>query len=68
VIGAKSGNNFDPLGKMTQGEFLDALILAHGWGFLDLIEGNFPREIQYKEKFGKGRILQGRDRRSRTIQ
>lgn len=41
VISAKSGNHFDPQGTMTQGEFMDALILAHGWyGFPHLIEGN----------------------------
>ncbi|WP_405174594.1 serine hydrolase [Paenibacillus sp. FSL H8-0261] len=41
VISAKSGNNFEPQGTMTQGEFMDALILAHGWyGFPHLIEGN----------------------------
>ncbi len=40
VISAKSGNNFDPLGKMTQGEFMDTRILAHGWIIPDYIRVN----------------------------
>lgn len=40
VISAKSGNNLDPLGKMTQGEFMDTLILAHGWIIPDYIRAN----------------------------
>lgn len=48
MISAKSGNNFEPQGTMTQGEFMDALILAHGWyGFPHLIEGN--KELTKKE-------------------
>jgi CubicO group peptidase (beta-lactamase class C family) len=31
IMSAKSGNLFDPMGTMTQGEFFDALLLAHGW-------------------------------------
>ncbi|AJS58238.1 serine hydrolase [Paenibacillus sp. IHBB 10380] len=35
VISAKSGNLFEPRGTMTQGEFMDVAILAHGWAFLE---------------------------------
>ncbi|MGG4449425.1 serine hydrolase [Brevibacillus porteri] len=31
IMGAKTGSQFDPTGTMTQGEFIDALIKAHGW-------------------------------------
>ncbi|MFF2531752.1 serine hydrolase [Brevibacillus sp. NPDC058079] len=31
IMGAKTGSKFDPTGTMTQGEFIDALIKAHGW-------------------------------------
>lgn len=41
VMTAKSGNRFDPQGKMTQGEFAEVLLRAHGWyGFPWAIEGN----------------------------
>ncbi|OAB25516.1 penicillin-binding protein [Paenibacillus macquariensis subsp. defensor] len=35
VISAKSGNLFEPRGTMTQGEFMDVAILAHGWIHLE---------------------------------
>ncbi|MEW9139530.1 serine hydrolase [Bacillus wiedmannii] len=31
IMDAKANNLFDPMGTMTQGEFTDALLLAHGW-------------------------------------
>lgn len=31
IMSAKTGNQFEPTGTMTQGEFTDALIKAHGW-------------------------------------
>ncbi|MFA2819660.1 serine hydrolase [Bacillus wiedmannii] len=31
IMDAKADNLFDPMGTMTQGEFTDALLLAHGW-------------------------------------
>lgn len=35
-MGAKTGNLFNPMETMTQGEFADTLLLAHGWnGFPD---------------------------------
>ncbi|MEC0090989.1 serine hydrolase [Paenibacillus macquariensis] len=41
VISAKSGNLFEPLDTMTQGEFMDVAILAHGWAtFNDYLEDN----------------------------
>ncbi|MFP4975197.1 serine hydrolase [Paenibacillus sp. CN-4] len=41
IISAKSGNLFEPRGTMTQGEFMDAAILAHGWDtFSDILESN----------------------------
>ncbi|HDR7511894.1 serine hydrolase [Bacillus toyonensis] len=36
IMDAKEGNLFDPMGTMTQGEFADTLLLAHGFnGFPD---------------------------------
>ncbi|MCU5704201.1 beta-lactamase family protein [Bacillus wiedmannii] len=36
IMGAETGNLFNPTGTMTQGEFADTLLLAHGWnGFPD---------------------------------
>ncbi|MGK0531651.1 serine hydrolase [Bacillus sp. 'calajunan'] len=36
IMGAKTGNLFNPMETMTQGEFADTLLLAHGWnGFPD---------------------------------
>ncbi|TAH80986.1 class A beta-lactamase-related serine hydrolase [Bacillus subtilis] len=36
IMGAKTGNLFNPMDIMTQGEFTDALLLAYGWnGFPD---------------------------------
>ncbi|MGE7635735.1 serine hydrolase [Bacillus paramycoides] len=36
IMGAKTGNLFNPMDIMTQGEFADTLLLAHGWnGFPD---------------------------------
>ncbi|MED0872638.1 serine hydrolase [Bacillus mobilis] len=36
IMGAKTGNLFNPMDSMTQGEFADTLLLAHGWnGFPD---------------------------------
>ncbi|MGG3032850.1 serine hydrolase [Bacillus stercoris] len=36
IMGAKIGNQFNPMDIMTQGEFTDALLLAYGWnGFPD---------------------------------
>lgn len=36
IMGAKTGNLFNPMDTMTQGEFADTLLLAHGWnGFPD---------------------------------
>ncbi|MED0934481.1 beta-lactamase family protein [Bacillus mobilis] len=36
IMDAKTGNLFNPMGTMTQGEFADTLLLAHGWnGFPD---------------------------------
>lgn len=47
-MNAKSGNLFDPMGTMTQGEFADALLLAHGWSA-------FPdNNKESKEKFIAG--------------
>ncbi len=44
-MNAKSGNLFDPMGTITQGEFADALLLAHGWSA-------FPDNAkEAKEKF-----------------
>ncbi|NEW04946.1 serine hydrolase [Paenibacillus sp. SYP-B3998] len=41
VISAKSGNLFEPRGTMTQGEFADVAILAHGWAtFSDYLDSN----------------------------
>lgn len=40
---AKAGNLFDPMGTMTQGEFADALLLAHGWN-------NFPDDAKEAKK------------------
>ncbi|MGM2863420.1 serine hydrolase [Bacillus cereus group sp. Bce021] len=34
IMDAKNGNLFDPMGTMTQGEFADSLLRAHGWGSL----------------------------------
>ncbi|MEY8351340.1 serine hydrolase [Bacillus cereus] len=45
IMGAKKGNLFDPMGTMTQGEFADSLLRAHGWS-------SFPDESkEAKEKF-----------------
>ena len=36
IMGAKTDNLFNPMDTMTQGEFADMLLLAHGWnGFPD---------------------------------
>lgn len=36
IMGAKTGNLFNPMDIMTQGEFADTLLLAYGWnGFPD---------------------------------
>ncbi|PTU29357.1 penicillin-binding protein [Bacillus subtilis] len=36
IMGAKTGNLFNPMDIMTQGEFVDTLLLAYGWnGFPD---------------------------------
>ncbi|MBH5319961.1 serine hydrolase [Paenibacillus sp. GSMTC-2017] len=46
VLFAKEGNNFDPKGTMTQGEFMDTIMIAHGWhGFPDMIEGHKKQMI-----------------------
>ncbi|EEM13352.1 MULTISPECIES: serine hydrolase domain-containing protein [Bacillus] len=45
IMDAKKGNLFDPMGTMTQGEFADSLLRAHGWSA-------FPDESkEAKEKF-----------------
>lgn len=45
IMDAKKGNLFDPMGTMTQGEFADSLLRAHGWS-------SFPDESkEAKEKF-----------------
>ncbi|MDM5436380.1 beta-lactamase family protein [Bacillus hominis] len=31
IMDAKTGNLFDPMSNMTQGEFADSLLRAHGW-------------------------------------
>ncbi len=43
IMNAKTGNLFNPMGTMTQGEFADALLLAHG-GY------TFPDEIEKIKK------------------
>ncbi|ADP31070.1 serine hydrolase [Bacillus atrophaeus] len=43
IMDAKAGNLFDPMGTMTQGEFADALLLAHGWS-------NFPDDSKEAKK------------------
>ncbi|MCR8979350.1 serine hydrolase [Brevibacillus laterosporus] len=43
IMNAKAGNLFDPMGTMTQGEFADALLLAHGWI-------NFPDDAKMAKK------------------
>ncbi|MDR6718615.1 serine hydrolase [Paenibacillus sp. 2003] len=43
IMGAKSGNRFDPKGKMTQGEFADVLLRAHGMH-------TFPDEFRENKK------------------
>ncbi|NOU87383.1 serine hydrolase [Paenibacillus sp. LMG 31460] len=46
IMGAKSGDRFDPKGTMTQGEFADVLLRAHGWHTIsDLFEGNKKQMI-----------------------
>ncbi|WP_405081406.1 serine hydrolase [Paenibacillus chitinolyticus] len=41
IMGANSGNSFEPDGVMTQGEFADVLLRAHGWyGIVYSVEGN----------------------------
>ncbi|EJR97573.1 serine hydrolase domain-containing protein [Bacillus mycoides] len=45
IMDAKTGNLFDPMGTMTQGDFADSLLRAHGWSA-------FPDESkEEKEKF-----------------
>lgn len=46
IMGAKSGDRFEPKGTMTQGEFADVLLRAHGWHTIsDLFEGNKKQMI-----------------------
>ncbi|MFD7523770.1 serine hydrolase [Paenibacillus chitinolyticus] len=41
IMGAESGNSFGPQSTMTQGEFADVLLKAHGWyGIVYSVEGN----------------------------
>ncbi|HDR7992788.1 TPA: serine hydrolase [Bacillus cereus] len=45
IMDAKKSNLFDPMGTMTQAEFADSLLRAHGWS-------SFPDESkEAKEKF-----------------
>ncbi|HDX9657929.1 TPA: beta-lactamase family protein [Bacillus toyonensis] len=48
IMDAKEGNLFDPMGTMTQGEFADTLLLAHGFN-------GFPDE----SKEAKAKIMNG---------
>ncbi|OEI76129.1 penicillin-binding protein [Bacillus subtilis] len=48
IMGAKTGNLFNPMDIMTQGEFTDALLVAYGWN-------NFPDDSkEAREKVMKG--------------
>ncbi|WP_217560951.1 serine hydrolase [Paenibacillus sp. GbtcB18] len=41
IMGACTGNSFQPQSTMTQGEFADVLLKAHGWyGIVFSVEGN----------------------------
>ena len=48
IMGAKTGNLFNPMDTMTQGEFADTLLLAHGWN-------GFPDD----SKEARGKIMNG---------
>ncbi|MEC2060714.1 S-layer homology domain-containing protein, partial [Bacillus stercoris] len=48
IMGAKTGNLFNPMDIMTQGEFADTLLLAYGWN-------SFPDDSkEAREKVMKG--------------
>ncbi|GLV65947.1 hypothetical protein Bmyc01_46160 [Bacillus mycoides] len=54
IMGAKTGNLFNPMDIMTQGEFADTLLLAYGWN-------GFPDDSkEAREKIMKG--IPGYDR------
>ncbi|QOS98392.1 serine hydrolase [Brevibacterium sp. JNUCC-42] len=47
IMGAKSGNTFDPQGTMTQAEFANTLFRAHGWyGVASVIDENKQKMIE----------------------
>lgn len=48
IMGAKTDNLFNPMDTMTQGEFADMLLLAHGWN-------GFPDE----SKEARGKMMNG---------